>query len=399
MRLSLFGLPVVGCGDDEEENNVPTTGAIEVVAVTTGEDLDADGYTVTLDGVDGPSVGANSSVTLPSLTAGTYSVGLDGIADNCAAANNPPNVSVVGGPTAPAQFGVKCEGPGANRRPVADAGQPQSLPEADNSGYESVTLDGSGSTDDGSIASWSWSLNGVEFGTGETLTVSADVGVYTVVVTVTDDEGDTDTDDVVITVVASGESMPPVANAGQNQSVEDTDDSGDEAVTLVGINSSDSDGTIVGWQWTKLGGIFGVAETVQPTFCAETSSVTLTVFDDDDLSDTDDVFIVVRPAKMEGVVVFEFDNYNLDLGEADLLRADIANLNDDIAGPCQPANTNWDHCISSMRVTEGWTAILFEDSGFEGDSLVVTENLADLDNPGGADWDNRASSIKMRPPN
>ena len=121
IRLALCALLLVsvGCGDDDE-NDVPTTGAIGVVTVTTGADIDADGYTITVDGVDGPTIGANSTVTLPNLTAGTYSVGLDGIALNCQTTNNPRNVNVVAGQTAPAQFDVTCAG--LNLPPVADAG-------------------------------------------------------------------------------------------------------------------------------------------------------------------------------------------------------------------------------------------------------------------------------------
>ena len=263
VALVTFALLAVGCGDDDDENDVPTTGVIEVVAVTTGEDIDADGYTVTLDGVVGPSVGANSDGTLPNLSAGTYSVGLDGIADNCAAANNPRDVDVVAGQTATARFDVTCEGgPAPNQRPVADAGQNQSIVDADNSGDEAVTLDGSGSTDDGTIDSWSWSVNGVEFGTGETLTVSAHVGVYTVVLTVTDDVGDTDTESVVITVAASGENRPPVADAGKDQSVGDADGSGDETLTLDGSGSTGYARELVSWSWTENSVEIGTGETL-----------------------------------------------------------------------------------------------------------------------------------------
>jgi PKD repeat protein len=376
---------------------------------------------------------------------------------------------------------------------VADAGDNQSIVDADNSGDEEVTLDGSGSTDDGTIDSWSWSLNGIEFGTGETLTVGASVGVYTVVLTVTDEEGETDTDDVVITVVASGENVPPVAHAGQNQSIKDADDSGDEEVTLDGSGSTDSDGTITSMSWSENSVELGTGVTLTTVFDVGTHTVTLTVTDDggatdtqdvtitvvpfddnlppvadagedrtvidddydgyalvtldgsgstdadgtivawgwfednnqiappgetserefsigrhqvelrvrdnEDVLDRDEVIITVQYPTLDGVVVFERDSFDQQFGGASLLRADIANLNDDIAGPCLPAGSNWDNCISSIRVTEGWTAILFDDFGFAGDSLVVTQSLPDLDSVGGADWDNRASSIKVRPPN
>ena len=41
---------------------------------------------------------------------------------------------------------------------------------------------------------------------------------------------------------------------------------------------------------------------------------------------------------------------------------------------------------------------LFEFADFLGDSLVVTEDIPNLDEVGGLDWDDRVSSIKARPP-
>ena len=373
----------------------------------------------------------------------------------------------------------------SGERPVANAGQNQSIDDADNSGDEAVTLDGSGSTDaDGTIESWSWSLNGVEFGTGETLTVGTSVGVYTVVLTVTDDEGDTDTDDVVITVVGTGENMPPVADAGQGQSLEDADDSGAETVTLDGSGSTDSDGEIVSWRWdvnnTPIGtgetlttefdvgqsvvtlyvtdddgetawdevwitvvaagenlapqaragedrtlideddsgcvdvtldgsgstdpdgtievwawskdggGTFGFEEVLETTLCVGVSDMRLEVTDDDGATAIDYVTIIVKPPTMEGAVIFERDGYE---GQPSLVRADISDLAGDIAGPCL---LNWNDCISSIRLPDGWTAILFDEVGFQGDSLDVADDVPDLDDIG---WDNRVSSIKVLPPN
>ncbi len=484
LTLLAIGLVSVSCGDDDE-NDVPTTGAIEVVTVTTGADIDADGYTVTLDGVDGPTIGANSTVTLPNLTAGTYSVGLDGIALNCETTNNPRNVNVVAGQTALAQFDVTCVGP--NLPPIADAGPDQSVVDADNSGSEAVTLDGSGSADvDGTIVSWSWSVNGLEVGTGETLDVAAHAGIHTVTLTVTDDEGATGTDDVVITVVSAGGNLPPIADAGPNQPVEDANDNGSELVTLDGSGSTDLDGTIANWSWSVGGAEIGTGETLNTTFDVGINTVTLTVTDDEGATDTDDVIITVvstggnlppiadagfdqtvvdadndgselvrldgsgsidldgtlaswswsesgaeigtgetlnsefevgvhtvtltvtddegatdtddvtitvQLPTIAGVAIFEFDDFD---GDGFMLRRDFSDLGN-LPGPCGVTDT-WDDCISSILLSGGWSAILFEFDGFEGDSLIVETSRVDMDDSG-IDWDNRTSSIKVRPPN
>jgi len=68
---------------------------------------------------------------------------------------------------------------------------------------ESVTLDGSGSTDsDGTIVSYLWEEASSQIGTGVSPTLTFAVGVHTVTLTVTDDRSGTHSDDVVITVTA-----------------------------------------------------------------------------------------------------------------------------------------------------------------------------------------------------
>ncbi len=88
-----------------------------------------------------------------------------------------------------------------NQAPVADAGSDQTVTDTDDSGAETVTLDGSGSSDsDGAITSWVWKESGSQIATGETADVSLDVGEHTITLEVTDDDGATDTDTVLVTV-------------------------------------------------------------------------------------------------------------------------------------------------------------------------------------------------------
>ncbi len=89
---------------------------------------------------------------------------------------------------------------------------------------------------------------------------------------------------------------PPVADAGSNQTVTDTDGNGSEQVTLNGSGSSDSDGTIVSWVWADdLGDVIPDGESPTATLSVGTHTITLTVTDDDDLTNTDTVAITVYP--------------------------------------------------------------------------------------------------------
>jgi hypothetical protein len=282
-----------------------------------------------------------------------------------------------------------------NQPPVADAGPNQPVEDADDSGDEAVTLDGSGSTDaDGTIVSWSWSEDGVELGTGETLNSVFDAGVHTVTLTVTDDDGDTGTDDMVVTVVPAGENLPPVADAGPDQRLADNDGDLFAAVTLDGSGSTDADGTIVSWEWQEGGTIYGSAEVLDVELHIELHRIVLTVTDDLGATDSDSVLVLVTQPSLGGVVGYERDGYD---GDAILLRQSVTDFDLLPGGACELGST-WDDCFSSIRVPEGWTAILFELSDFRGDSLVVTESIENLDSAGGTDWDNRTSSVRVLAP-
>ena len=96
----------------------PTTGAIQLSAATTGDDLDPDDYQVALDGGTPQPLSINGSVLIFGLTAGEHEVALSGVADNCGVTQpNPRTVTVLGGSTADAAFSVTC-----SRIPLAAPG-------------------------------------------------------------------------------------------------------------------------------------------------------------------------------------------------------------------------------------------------------------------------------------
>ena len=116
-------------------------------------------------------------------------------------------------------------------------------------------------------------------------------------------------------VAALPDPKPPIADAGTNQIVRDSDGNGSEQVTLDGSNSSDIDSAIVSWIWTDdLGDIIPDGEVVLASLSLGVHTITLTVTDDDDLTDTNTVTIVVTP-EFERSPVGRWQGYD-DVGDA-----------------------------------------------------------------------------------
>ena len=140
-----------------------------------------------------------------------------------------------------------------NQAPVANAGSSKSITLPVNS----VNLDGTLSSDpDGTIASYSWAqITGPSAATiinGNTATPTASAllaGQYTFELTVTDNKGATGKAQVKITVIPAG-SLPPVANAGADQTITLPTNS----VNLDGSASVAPSGTITNYSWTQSSG-------------------------------------------------------------------------------------------------------------------------------------------------
>ena len=113
--------------------------------------------------------------------------------------------------------------------------------------YECVdldcTFDGTASTDDSGIDTYTWSFGDGSSATGSTASHTyLSAGDFTVTLTVVDAEGLSDTVTQTLTVSVDPPNQPPTADF--------TFDCPDLNCTFDSATSSDDDGTIVGWQWT-----------------------------------------------------------------------------------------------------------------------------------------------------
>jgi hypothetical protein len=140
---------------------------------------------------------------------------------------------------------------GANIPPVANAGTEQAITLPANS----VTLSGSGSDLDGTVAAYFWSeISGPTSATINNsntpiaLVSNLSQGVYQFQLQVTDNQGAIGIAIIQVTVNQAA-NIPPLANAGANQYVTLPVNS----ITLSG-SGNDADGTVVGYLWTKISG-------------------------------------------------------------------------------------------------------------------------------------------------
>lgn len=183
-----------------------------------------------------------------------------------------------------------------NQSPTANAGVDQSitLPTS------TVTLSGSGTDPDGTIASYTWTkISGsgtiTSAGTASTTITSLTTGTNVYRLTVTDNAGATAFDDVVITVNPAP-NVPPSANAGTDQTI-----TLPTSTTTLSGSGLDTDGTIVSYTWTKISGSGTITSTTTSSTLVTSLPIgihkfRLTVTDNNGATATDDVQIVVNAA-------------------------------------------------------------------------------------------------------
>ncbi len=277
--------------------------------------------------------------------------------------------------------------PPTGELPVANAGTDTTVDDNDNDndGVETVTLDGTGSFDpDGTIASYQWDEVTAEgtfaIGSGVTLTASFGHGSHIVQLTMTDNDGGSASDTVVVTVnQVFPNNLPPVANAGPDQTIVDTDGNTLEVVSFDGSASVDPDGTIVSYNWTRNGNPFNNAATFSVTLPIGVHTVDLTVTDDQGATSTDTVVVTVEantPPPLPTVNSFSVSPTAITAGESANLSsitdgADSVTIDNGVGAVSTSASAT-----VTPSVTTTYTLTATNTSGSATASVAVTVNAA-----------------------
>lgn len=299
-----------------------------------------------------------------------------------------------------------------NKAPVAMAGTDLSITLPVNS----VSLDGTASNDpDGSISSYSWTKISGPSGysiaspaSAKTIVNGLVEGVYTFRLEVTDDKGAKSTDDILVTVNAAP-NLSPLANAGTDQSITLPV----STVRLDGSSSSDPDGTISSYQWSKING--PAAYTIVNSSSAQTDvsglvegiyTFGLEVVDNKGARTKDEVMVTVNRAANQLPVAFTGQDITITLPESSV-QLDGSNSYDPdgtisayfwskTAGPAAYTFTSANNKYNTVSgLTEGLYSFQLEVTDDRGGKATDVVNITVLAAPNTAPIANAGNSINL----
>lgn len=159
---------------------------------------------------------------------------------------------------------------------------------------------------------------------------------------------------------------PPVAIAGSDQEVTDSDNNGSEPITLDGSASTDPDGIITNYTWAESDYQITAGETQSLDMSIGTHTVILTVTDDDGATDMDTVIITVNlPGGVEDPDVWleaecgtVGSNWNI-LSNADASNGEYVMIKPGNNSINNPSASSDDHIIYTFNIKEAGSYILW----------------------------------------
>ena len=262
---------------------------------------------------------------------------------------------------------------------VSISGGNQSVSDTDGVAGEMVSISGSASDSDGSVASTSWLVDGEVVATGTSANLSLPDGSTTVTFRATDDDGESTSTSVTVTVEAPviPNIAPVVSIIGGSRTVSDSDGESGETVTLT-ASASDSDGSVASTSWLVDGEVVATGRSANLSLPDGSTTVTFRATDDDgDSTSTSVTITVAAPAGSNAVPEVSISGGNRSISDTDGMAGEIVSVTasaTDSDGSI--ASSSWligGEVVASgtsarLALSDGSTTVTFRATDDDGDS-------------------------------
>lgn len=192
----------------------------------------------------------------------------------------------------------------SNSIPLANAGDDLNATEG-----SIIKLNASNSSDrDDAILSYNWSLNDKSLST-DVVFILYDFkkGIYPIILTIIDNKGNISTDEVIISIEESYNN-PPTADAGIDINATIGDN-----IILDAINSNDSDGDIISYEWSENGLLLSNKISFSSNiYSIGSHNITLTVTDDKGGISIDNMILIINDEILKHENKDEYNHENED---------------------------------------------------------------------------------------
>ena len=304
-----------------------------------------------------------------------------------------------GSGTSDGTTGTQTTGSYVGQPPVANAGADITVETG-----QPITLDGSGSSDpDGSLVSYEWraaSGEGIKSASPTLALGSLPIGTYTATLIVTDSQSNTATDTMTITVVEATtpvptpdpgpdpdpdpENVPPVANAGADQTITEGDD-----LNLDGSASTDEDGTIVKYEWyldTAPDAITLGDKITLTGLTVGTYTIVLKVTDYDGATDTSTMIVTVEEGDNTPPIITLLGDATVNVVKGTTYTDAGATAADDTDGDITANIVTVDPVDANTNATYTITYNVTDAAGNQATEVTRTVIVADPDCPDGSSF-------------
>ena len=184
----------------------------------------------------------------------------------------------------------------------------------------------------------------------------------------------------------------PIANAGPDQVVVDSDNNGSETISLSGSGSHDPDGVIIDYIWMNGSVTIASGVSADVSLPTGTHNITLQVEDNDNLTDTDQIMVTVNAVGDDdddddnhpdnAVRLWPDKDYK---GNAAFFTVGSYNQAAMVAAGMKNNDAH------SIKVLPGYEATVYTGSNLDGSSKVFTVDAPRL----GGQFSNQVSSLKV----